>query len=157
MATKNESATAERELVITRTFNAPRALVFRAWTEPELLIRWWGPDGFTNTFHSIDVRPGGVWSYTMHGWGRDFPSRVTYRVVETPSRLVYLHDSGIDNDPEGFDVEVIFEEEGGKTIVTMRSIFHSPAVREKVIREYGAIEGAQQTMNKLEVFLATIQ
>ena len=56
-----------REIVTTRVFDAPRATVFEAWTDPEQLKIWWGPKGFTNTFHHCEMRPGGSWSYIMHG------------------------------------------------------------------------------------------
>ena len=57
----------ECEILSSRLFRYPRTLMFRAWTEPELLARWWGPKGFTNTFHQFDLRPGGTWKFTMHG------------------------------------------------------------------------------------------
>ncbi|RBL89994.1 SRPBCC family protein [Chitinophaga flava] len=158
MAAKNDSVTASRELVIHRTFDAPRELVFKAWTEPELLIKWWGPKGFTNTFHEIDVRPGGVWRYTMHSAeGQHFENRITYSAVEPPYRLAYLHDSGIDNDPDRFEVDINFEEQHGKTHLTMRSTFLSAEILEKIVKEYGAVEGAHQTLDKLEAALATMQ
>jgi len=57
----------ECEIVSTRLLNSPQELVFRAWTEPEHLKNWWGPAGFTNTFHAFDLQPGGKWRFTMHG------------------------------------------------------------------------------------------
>src|SRR5262245_36352617 len=66
-----------REIVITRLINAHRALVFEAWITPEYVAKWWGPNGFTNTIHEMDVRPGGVWRFTMHGpAGVDYPNRI---------------------------------------------------------------------------------
>jgi uncharacterized protein YndB with AHSA1/START domain len=57
----------QREIVTTRVFDAPRALVFEAWTDPEQLKQWWGPRGFSNTFQLFEMKPGGLWQYTMHG------------------------------------------------------------------------------------------
>lgn len=56
-----------REIVTTRVFDAPRAMVFAAWTDPDQLKLWWGPKGFSNTFHTCEIKPGGLWTYTMHG------------------------------------------------------------------------------------------
>jgi uncharacterized protein YndB with AHSA1/START domain len=146
---------AERVLVITRSFDAPRDLVFKAWTEPERLLQWWGPKGFTNTFQEIDVRPGGVWRFVMHGPdGVDYQNRIIYDEIVKPERLVYTHGSGEEGDPGQFQVTVTFAEQGGKTKLTMRMLFESAAERDKVIKEFGAIEGANQTLDRLEEHLA---
>ena len=82
--------TAGREIVITRLIAAPPELVFDAWTDPKQIGRWWGPNGFTTTTHSMDVRPGGVWRFVMHGPdGRDYQNKIVYREVKRPERLVY--------------------------------------------------------------------
>jgi uncharacterized protein YndB with AHSA1/START domain len=89
--------TSDRDLVIERIFDAPRQMVFDAWTDPETIGQWWGPRGFTTTVHEMDVRPGGVWRFTMHGPdGTDYPNRVVYDEVVAPERLVYTH--GADDD-----------------------------------------------------------
>lgn len=83
------AATAERELVITRYFDAPRTRVWKAWTEPEQCMRWWGPKNFTTPFCRIDLRPHGAYLNCMHSpEGRDYWSTGIYRVVEAPSLLV---------------------------------------------------------------------
>src|ERR1700722_521534 len=89
---KDETATAGREIAATRIFDAPRELVFRMWTEPEHVAKWWGPIGFTNTIHEMDVRPGGVWRFIMHGPdGVDYPNKNVYLEVVRPDRLVWDH------------------------------------------------------------------
>lgn len=91
MSTKNDSATesSERDLVITRVFDAPRALVFKAWTEPVHLMRWWGPKGFTTPFCTIDLRTGGIFHNCMRSpEGRDFWSKGIYREIIAPERIV---------------------------------------------------------------------
>lgn len=149
--TKIVNEPAERELIITRTINAPRELVFKAWTDPNHLIHWWGPKGFTNTFQEINISPGGVWRFIMHGPdGVDYPNMIVYIEIVVPKRLVYSHSSGEENDPGQFQVIVTFEEQGAKTKLTMRSIFVSAKERDKVVKEHGALEGANQTLDRLE-------
>jgi len=89
-----------RMIIATRVFNAPRELVFDAWTDQKHLAQWWGPDGFSTTTRSIDIRAGGVWRFVMHGPdGRDYENRITYVEVMKPKRLVYRHGGGEDVEP----------------------------------------------------------
>jgi uncharacterized protein YndB with AHSA1/START domain len=144
-----------RELVINRIFNAPRELVFEAWTNPIHLIQWWGPKGFTNTVHEIDVRVDGVWRYTMHGPdGVDYENKIVYLEVIKPEKLIYAHGDDSEDDPGQFEVTVTFDEQGGKTELTMRMRFKSAAESDKVVKDYGAIEGAKSTLDRLEELLA---
>lgn len=153
MKTTNES-TKDREIVITRLLNAPRELVWKVWTEPEHIATWWGPNGFTNTIHKMEVKPGGTWEYMMHGPDNtDYPNRIAYSEVIKPEKLVYAHDDGSGNEEETFHVTVTFDEQDGKTNLTMRLVFSSAAIRNKVVEEYGAVEGGNQTINKLEKYL----
>lgn len=143
---------AGREIRVSRVFDAPRELVWKAMTDPEHVGVWWGPDGFTTTTKSIDVRPGGSWVYTMHGPdGRDYPNAMTYREVVRPERLAYRHGTSEEENPdEDFGATVTLEDLGdGRTRVTMISLFPSDAARELVIREYGALEGDVQHLEKL--------
>src|SRR5262245_61006115 len=79
-----------RAMVGMREFDAPRELVWTAWTDPKHLSQWWGPDGFTTTTSAFDMRPGGVWRFVMHGPdGRDYENRVTFDEIVKPERLVY--------------------------------------------------------------------
>jgi uncharacterized protein YndB with AHSA1/START domain len=138
------SDTVDREVVITRVFDAPRERVFAAWTDPEHVGEWWGPTGFTTTTHEIDVRPGGVWRYIMHGPdGVDWPNWIRYSEVVAPERLVYAH-GGEREEPE-FHVTITFDEEGGGTRLTMRSLFPT---------EVRAIEGGNQTLDRFGRYLA---
>jgi uncharacterized protein YndB with AHSA1/START domain len=148
------SATQDREIVIARLFDAPRALVFAAFTDAKHIGEWWGPNGFTTTTYEMDVRPGGAWRYVMHGPdGTDYSNKIAYTEVVKPERLVYAH--GEDDDgPPLFHATVTFEEQGGKTLVTMRSIFPSAAIRDRTVKEYGAIEGGKQTLERLAKYLA---
>jgi uncharacterized protein YndB with AHSA1/START domain len=148
-----------REIVLTRTLAAPRALVFTTWTDPVHVGRWWGPDGFTTTIHEMDVRPGGLWRYTMHGPdGTDYPNRILYAEVVAPERLVYDHDGDPQDgqeDPHAFHVTVTFEEQGGRTVVTMRSRLAS-AEQRALVAEF-AVPGGKQTLARLDAYLAALQ
>jgi uncharacterized protein YndB with AHSA1/START domain len=149
--------TSGRELTISRILNAPRELVFEAWTDPKHLVHWWGPNGFTITNHEIDVKAGGMWRFMMHGPdGRDYPNKILFIEVVKPERLVYKHAGEGDTAAVNFHVTVTFQKEGKKTKLTMHSIFESAAELERLNREYGAIEGGKQTVGRLAEYLSTI-
>ena len=115
------------EIHITRIYDAPVRVVWEAWTEPAQAALWWGPRGFTLTSHSKDLRPGGIWHYTMHGPdGTDYPNKALYYEVETERKLVYDH-GGYDDRPPLFRVTVLFSESEGKTTMEMTMRFPSPA------------------------------
>ncbi len=147
---------AARSIVVTRVFDAPRALVFDAWTDSKHIGRWYGPRGFTITTHSMDVRPGGVWLFDMHGPdGVDYPNKITHLEIVKPERLVYdHHDKGT---PGYFQTTVIFAEHGDKTQLSMRMMFQSAAEREAVATKYNAIDGANQTLDRLTEQLEKMQ
>jgi uncharacterized protein YndB with AHSA1/START domain len=158
MPAKNDQSTvdtSDREIVVSRLLNASRELVFQAFTDPQHVVHWWGPNGFTNTNREMNVRVGGVWRFTMHGPdGTDWPNRITYLEVIKPERLVYLHDDDSDSeDGQKFHVTVTFETQGKKTLLTMRSLFATAAECEQV-KQFGAVEGGQQTIDHLEAYLA---
>lgn len=151
------STTADREIVTSRTFNAPRELVFEVWTNPKHIVHWWGPTGFTNTIHEMNVKPGGVWRFMMHGPdGTDYPNKIVYKEVVKPSLLTFDHGWDVDDlkkDPRTFEVTVTFEAKGKTTLITMKMVFKTKQVRDDVVEKYGAIEGNKQTMDKLEAYL----
>jgi uncharacterized protein YndB with AHSA1/START domain len=152
----NSSNTSDREISVTRDFAFPRELVFRAWTEQKHIDAWWGPTGFRNATREMDVKPGGVWRFMMHGPdGKDWPNKIVYIEVVKPERLVYTHsgDDGVED--VSFHVTVNFEDVGGKTRLTMKMLFASVEACEQV-KSYGAIEGNTQTMDRLEQYLATM-
>lgn len=147
-----------RMIIATRVFNAPRELVFDAWTDQKHLAQWWGPDGFSTTTRSIDIRAGGVWRFVMHGPdGRDYENRITYVEVMKPKRLVYRHGGGEDVEPVQFEVEVTFEDLGEQTKLTMRMVFPSAEERARVIREYGADKGLAQTLARLAEYVKSMR
>lgn len=152
------STPSERELVFERVFDAPRELVFDAWTDPKHLVEWWGPNGFSTTIRAFDLKPGGVWQFIMHGPdGRDYQNRIDYEQVIRPERLVYRHGGGEDVEPVQFAVTVTFtEEKPGRTKLTLRMVFPSRAERDRVVETYGAVEGAHQTLQRLAAHLRTM-
>ena len=151
MSISSDMSTADREIVTTRLLDAPRELVWKMFTDPKHVGNWWGPDGFTNTIHEMDVRPGGVWRFMMHGPdGTDYPNKVEYHEVVEHERLVFTHG---DDKGYAFDSSVVFEDRGGKTLVTLRAVFKTVEERAYVVRERGAIEGAKQTLARLDAYL----
>ena len=152
MAAEQEdgTSTTDREIVTTRVVDAPREHVFEAWIDPKHVAQWWGPDGFTNTIQEMDVRPGGVWRFVMHGPdGIDYKNKSIFDEIVKPERLVYSHVSG-----PVFRMTVTFDEQDGKTTVTMRMRFETAAERDKAVKVFGAVEGAKQTLARLEQHVA---
>jgi len=141
-----DMAMAAREIVLTRLFDAPRELVFNAWTDPAHIDQWWGPNGCRNETFEMDVRPGGMWRYVMHAPdGTDYDNRSVYHEVVAPERLVYTQGSDIENDPAAFHVTVTFAALGNATQLTIRMRFATAAQRAATVA-FGAIELGQQTL-----------
>lgn len=151
----NTSTNSEREIVITRLFDAPRDLVFKAFTDPEKIGQWWGPNGFSTTTKRMIFKVGGEWIFTMHGpGGTDYPNRIVYTDIERNEYLKYDHYGNEDgeDDPPHFKSTVTFENKEGKTKVTLRMLFPTKKARDKTV-EFGAVEGGNQTLGRLAVFL----
>ncbi len=144
----------EREFMITRVFDAPRALVFRSYTDPQLIPRWWGPRGFTTVVEQMDVRPGGRWRFVQRDpKGMQHAFNGIYRDVRSPERLVYTFE--YEGTPGHVMVETdSFSEIDGKTLLTVNALFDSNADRDAMIRS-GMEEGSNQTMERLAELLAT--
>lgn len=135
-----------REIVASRVFDAPRGVVFRMWTDPNHIVNWYGPNGFTITSHEIDIRPGGTWEFVMHGPdGTDYKNKIIFNEIVAPNRIAYSHVSG-----PIFDSTVTFEDAApGKTRVTVRMQFESAALRNHVAKEFGAVKGLNETLGRL--------
>lgn len=139
------SSIAGREISSTRIFQAPRELVFKMWTNPEHIVKWYGPRGFSNTVFEMDVRPGGMWRHILHGPdGVDYKNEAMYLEVVPPEKLVYHHLSG----PE-FVATATFEEHGAATRVTMRMVFESVELRNTTVEIFHAVEGLEDTLDRL--------
>jgi len=148
MARENKA----NELTLTRIYDAPVKAVWDAWTDPKQVAQWWGPRGFTLTTHSKDLRPGGIWVYTMHGPdGVDYPNKTLYHEVEKYSRLVYDH-GGNDDRPPMFGVTVQFTELKGKTRMEMTMALPTPeAAREA--KKFIKKAGGDSTWDRLAEYL----
>lgn len=146
-ASNNEiSAAQEYEFVATRVMNASPALVYEAWTKHEHLAQWWGPNGFTNTFHEFDLRPGGIWEFVMHGPnGVDYPNKSEF--VEIGSERIVLRHLC----PPHYQLTATFEDLGGKTRLTWRQFFENAAVFNAIKKI--AVPANEQNLDRLEVHL----
>jgi uncharacterized protein YndB with AHSA1/START domain len=140
----------DREIVLSRVFDAPRELVFRAWTEKEHFARWFGPSGFTTTLHEFDVRVGGRTRFEMLSPdGKAYDNRMVFLELKRPELLVFDHGHDKDDDPTRFRVIVTFDEQSDKkTVVTMRQLHPTKEQRAAGIG-FGAVELGYQTLDKL--------
>ena len=125
----SSASTADREFVHSRLIDAPRERVFRAFAEPQHLAKWWGPDGFTSTFHTFELRPGGHWRFVMHGPdGTDYPNESVFLEVAAPERVVFEHLS----EGHHFFMTITFTAQGKRTLVGWRQVFDTVAHKERV-------------------------
>lgn len=139
------------EIVSSRNVSAPRQLVFKAWTDPKHLEMWWGPKGFTNTFHDFNLHPGGAWRFTMHGpGGEEYRNESVFIKIIEPSKLVWDHISG----PKFQGVATFEELPEDHTRVTFRMIFRSVGECEKV--KVYAVDANEQNFDRLEKELTVI-
>lgn len=147
---------ADREIVIERIFDAPRELVWEAWTNPEHVAQWWGPDGFSTSIEKMDFRVGGAWKLVMHGPdGTNYPNSSVFREIVAQERIVFSHGGGREGGPGAHFLSTwTFEPLGKRTRVTMRLVFDTAADRDLVVREYGAVEGGKQTLARLAEYLS---
>ncbi len=145
---------AEREILSERVFDAPRERVFAAYTDPDLISRWWGPRGTTTTVDQMDVRPGGAWRFVVRNDsdGEETGFRGTYREVTPPERIVQTFEW------EGMPGHVIvetatFEDLGERTRVTNTSLFHTPEERDGMLAS-GMEKGLTESHDRLTELLA---
>jgi uncharacterized protein YndB with AHSA1/START domain len=145
----------DREIVLTRVYAATPDRVFRAFSDPDSVGRWFGPEGFVCTVHQLDFHVGGRWTFDFVGPdGTLWTNRVDYLQIEPNRLLVYDHGSDVDDDPARFRVTITFDEQAdGKTVLTLRQLHPTPEQREAAIG-FGAVELGLQTLTKLERHLA---
>jgi len=140
------------ELYIVRVYDAPVEAVWDAWVDPAQVAKWWGPRGFTLTTHAKDLRPGGHWTYTMHGPdGTDWPNKTLYHEVIEHQRLVYDH-GGNDEQPPLFRVTVVFTQLKGRTRMEMTMRFPSPEIAANSSRFIKQV-GGNSTWDRLAEYL----
>jgi len=165
----SEVDTKDRELVITRIFDAPRKLVYKVWTDPKHVSQWWGPQCFTAPVCEIDLQPGGAYLYVMRSpGGADFPVKGKFIEIVENERLVYSDDmfeqedfwkmmlgkalSKVDFSALQSIITVTFEDEGDKTKLTLITRFVSNEVRDAMLKMQMA-EGWTQSLDKFAVEL----
>ena len=154
--TLDQSATADREIVVSRVIGAPRELVFEAFTEVRHLSQWWGPEGFTTTTRAFDFRVGGVWDFVMHGPdGTDYQEWISWTEIVPSQRIAMLHGEFRD-DPNAFESALTFAPDGAATRIEMRTVFPTKELREEAAEKYHAVEGAQQTLRNLAAYVTEI-
>jgi uncharacterized protein YndB with AHSA1/START domain len=148
----------EREILMTREFNAPRALVFEAWTNPEHVAKWFAPRPFTLPVCEIDLRPGGRYHYVMRGPdGADYPMGGNFIEIDPPGKLVYTDRFEIEGMPaRESTITLTFEERDGRTLMTMHTVYESAEDRDAVLAMQ-MVEGMTQTLDQLAELLETLQ
>lgn len=148
----NPNPSVNREFIHSRLINATQAQVFRAFSDPERLARWWGPDGFTNTFEAFELKPNGVWRFVMQGPdGTDYRNECIFRAVEAPSRVVIEHMS----EAHHFFLTILFEAKRSQTLVGWRQVFDSAEHRDQIA---AIVEPAnEQNLNRLAAEVARVK
>ncbi len=154
MDTRDSAADpAERTIVVSRLIDAPRELVFEAFTQVDHLARWWGPDGFTTTTRAFEFRAGGVWEFVMHGPdGVDYPEWISWTEITPPERITLLHGEH-EGDPKAFESVFEFASEGAKTRIELRTVFRTKEQRDEAADKFRAVEGGQQTLGNLAAYV----
>ncbi len=151
-----QSATSDREIVISRVISAPRELVFEAFTEVRHLSQWWGPEGFTTTTRAYEFRVGGEWDFVMHGPdGTDYQEWISWTEIDPPERIALRHGESR-GDPNAFDSVLTFAPDGTATRIEMRTVFPTKELRDEAVEKYHAIEGGQQTLSNLDAYVTEI-
>lgn len=138
-----DNSNADREIRSSRIFDVSRERLYAEWSDPERLALWWGPRGFSNTFHEFDLRPGGVWRFVMHGPdGTDYPNKSVFDEVVKPERIVFRHVSG-----PAFQMTVSFTEQAGGTLLDWRMLFETAEVCDQV--KTFAVDANEQNFDRL--------
>ena len=148
---------APHEVVITRVLHAPRQLVWQAMTDPEHVVQWWGPVGFTTITEKHEFRVGGVWKHVMIGPdGARYPAKSVFTAIHEPELVSYTHGGAKEGDKAvSFEASWLFEEiNAWTTRLTMKVVFANAEDRNYVVEHYGALEGGRQTLARLDEFLA---
>jgi uncharacterized protein YndB with AHSA1/START domain len=149
---KNQAAPSDREIVTRRLLEAPREQVFDAFADPNRLTRWWGPKGFTSTFHEFDLRPGGVWRFVLHGPnGADYQNESVFVEVVKLGRIVFNHVSR-----PRFQMTLTLDASARtKTTITWRMLYETADECAKV--RVFAVDANEQNLDRLEAELARIR
>jgi uncharacterized protein YndB with AHSA1/START domain len=138
-----------KSIQVTQTFQSPVHQLWDAWTNPEYIVHWWGPDGFTSTIHVMDVRVGGEWKLTLHGPdGMNFPNRSVYKEVVPFRKIVFEHFN------PHFITTALFEPDGQGTRLDWTMVFDSAEMRDTIVKAHKADEGLKQNVERLKKYLS---
>jgi uncharacterized protein YndB with AHSA1/START domain len=150
------SLPSDREIVLSRDFDAPRELVFEAFSKPEHLAHWWGQSGSTLSTCEMDFRPGGKWRFVEHDTaGKDWGFRGEIREIAPPERIVQTFE--FDGMPGHISVDtLVLEELDGRTRMTVTSVFASPEDRDGMLQS-GMEKGASESYDRLAAYLRTMR
>ncbi|MBO1738238.1 SRPBCC family protein [Leifsonia sp. TF02-11] len=149
-------ATTDREIVISRRIDAPRELVFEAFTEARHLAHWWGPEGFTTTTEAFEFRVGGEWVFAMRGPdGTDYSEWIVWTAIDRPERITFRHGAFRD-DPDAFESAITFDQDGDATVLEMRTVFPTREQRDEAVHTYHAVEAGGQTLAHLAGYVADV-
>lgn len=156
----------DREIVLSRVFQAPRALVYDVWTQPDHLTKWFCPKGFTTRTHDIDTHVGGTWRFDMVAGpsnpmkvpdGTTFTNRIVFIEMRAPELLVYDHGSDKDDDETRFRVTITFDEQADKKTVVMMRQLHPTKEQRAAGIGFGAVEIGYTTIDSLSDYLRTLR
>lgn len=146
---QEKNKTSDRELRIFRILNAPVELVWEVWTNPEHIANWWGPNGFSNTIHKMDLQPSGEWLLTMHGPdGKNYPNKSIFSEIIPYKKIVLQHFN------PNFTATIEFTSENEKTLLNWHMLFETTEVFDAVVKAHKADEGLKQNVEKLDVYLS---
>ena len=152
-----QSATADREIVISRVISASCDVVFEAFTEVRHLSQWWGPEGFTTTTRAFEFRVGGEWDFVMHGPdGTDFQEWISWTEIVPAERIALRHGESR-GDPNAFESVITFASDGAATRIEMRTVFPTKELRAEAVEKYHAIEGGRQTLSNLAAYVTELR
>jgi uncharacterized protein YndB with AHSA1/START domain len=149
---KKTPAAQDNELLITRLIDAPVARVWRAWSDSSEIVKWWGPHGFSDESTSREFKEGGIWKHVMIGPdGARYLNTAKYVEIVPEKKIVVKNGGGKEFDEKGvgFVSTITFEAQGDKTLITMRSAFMEPGMKKRAVEEFGAVQGGQQTLSRL--------
>ncbi len=147
----------DREIVLTRVFDAPRRLVFEAHSKAEHLRRWWGPRGYTLTTCEIDFRAGGAWRFVSRDpEGNEYPFKGEFREITPPERIVWTFIFDVEPFSSHESIEtLVLTDENGRTTLTATAVYASPEARDAILQS-GMGTGAAETYDRLAEHLATM-
>jgi uncharacterized protein YndB with AHSA1/START domain len=145
----------DREIVLGRVIDAPRSLVYAAWTDPDQIQDWFGPEGMVIDTKEVDLNPGGLWRFDMvTSDGLRYSNRMLFLRMEAPALIEVEHGTDQDNDPGRWRMLVTFDEQSdGKTVLTLRQMHPSKRQREAKLG-FGAVVYGGQTLEKLALHVA---